>query len=314
MKTTGVSTDDLSGVFAVPPLARNGEKHFPINFERNRKIADHIAEGGITRFLYGGNAFLYHISLSDYRDLLEWLSRLPDPWWVIPSAGPSFGRAMDQAPLLRQYEFPAVMMLPCSDPKTAEGLEQGLRLFAEAARTKLILYLKTEDSLGPDPEVGLDLLARLVEDGICVAIKYAIPRPDPSQDSYLALAQQKIDPGRIISGIGERPAVVHMRDWDMPGFTTGSGCVQPDLCRRLLEACLAGDYGKAESLREVFMPLEDLRDAWNPAIVLHAAVALAGIADTGPVLPFLSKLDEQQTDELKEVARELVQAHKSPIS
>ena len=30
------------------------------------------------------------------------------------------------------------------------------------------------------------------------------------------------------------------------------------------------------------MPLEDLRDAWGPARVLHHATELAGVARTGP--------------------------------
>ena len=39
------------------------------------------------------------------------------------------------------------------------------------------------------------------------------------------------------------------------------------------------------------MPLEDLRDAWGPARVLHHATELAGIAPTGPIPPFVSPLD-----------------------
>lgn len=314
MKTTAISQEDLRGVFAVPPLARNDDESYSINFEENEQILHHISHGGISRFIYGGNAFLYHISLSDYQALLEWMNDQPDSWWMIPSAGPSFGRAMDQAPLLRRYSFPAVMMLPCSDPRDANGLEKGIRLFAETSETKLILYIKTEDTLGLDKQKGIDMLGRLVDDGICVAIKYAITRADPAKDSYLDLLLQRIDSEYIVSGIGERPAIVHLQQWNMPGFTTGSGCIQPKLSNDLFEACSLDKFEKAETLRAEFMALEDLRDAWSPAIVLHFATALAGISKTGPVLPFLSALTSEQLDQLKPVASHLVKAHKTAIS
>lgn len=309
MKTTAVSLEDLNGVFAVPPLARNDNKKLTLNIERNKLIVSHIADGGINRFLYGGNAFLYHISLADYDQMLAWMNSQPDDWWMIPSAGPSFGRAMDQAPLLQQYSFPAVMMLPCLDPMSAKGLEKGLRQFAEVSQKKLILYIKTEDSLGLDKRDGLDVLTRLVDDGICVAIKYAIPRENPSRDAYLASALDRIDVNRFISGIGERPAITHLRQWKMIGMTTGSGCIQPTMSNALFEACLNQEDEKAHSIREKFIPLEDLRDSWGPAIVLHSAMALAGIADTGPVLPFFSSLSKKQLNELEPVAQELSKAH-----
>ena len=37
-----------------------------IDFEQNSRIVRSIANGGITRFIYGGNAFLYHLTLDEY--------------------------------------------------------------------------------------------------------------------------------------------------------------------------------------------------------------------------------------------------------
>jgi hypothetical protein len=51
--------------------------------------------------------------------------------------------------------------------------------------------------------------------------------------------------------------------------------------------------------------LEDIRDAWGPARVLHAAVAAAGITDTGPIPPFVSALDAAQCEELARATGEL---------
>lgn len=309
MKTTDVSLEDLKGVFAVPPLARNEDKDLTINIERNNQILEHIVNGGISRLLYGGNAFLYHLPLADYEELLAWMNDAPDDIWMIPSAGPSFGRAIDQAPLLQQYSFPAVMMLPCRDPLSTDGLENGLRQFADASEKKLILYIKNEDSLGSDKEEGLDMLARLIDDEVCVAVKYAIVREDPSRDDYLTSALNRIDVSYFISGIGERPAITHLQQWKMIGMTTGSGCIQPKLSNAIFEACLNEEDEKAQSLREKFMPLEDLRDAWGPASVLHSATSLAGIAETGPFLPFLSSLTKEQLDQLQPIAQDLVKAH-----
>ena len=51
-------------------------------------MARHIEAGGITRLLYGGNAFLYHITLDEYEALLGWLAVFPSSRWAIPSLGP----------------------------------------------------------------------------------------------------------------------------------------------------------------------------------------------------------------------------------
>ena len=291
----------------MPPLARKNDSRRSIDFEENNRIVRHIAGGGLTRFIYGGNAFLYHVTLAEYEALLDWLNSFADGLWAIPSLGPSYGRAMDQASILRRYKFPCAMALPCGDPRDAKGLETGLREISESANAPLILYLKDENNFGADKEAGLDVVARLVDEGVCVAIKYAVVRQNPAEDAYLDSLLKRVDRARVISGIGERPAVVHLRDWRLPGFTTGSGCVAPRLSGKIFEACVDGDNEMAEELRAEFLPLEDLRDAWNPAKVLHFATQLAGVAETGPVAPFLSSLTERQLEGLAPVARALVE-------
>ena len=305
MNTSPVTIDDLQGVFPVPPLARRRDDRRTIDFDQNRRIVDHLVAGGMTRFLYGGNAFLYHITLGEYEELLCWLAEFPGELWPIPSLGPSFGRAIDQATLLRRHRFPCAMMLPCADPRDAAGLERGLREVTQAAGLPLILYLKDLNNFGMDLEAGLDVVARLVDEGLCVWIKYAVVRENPREDAYLQGLLERVDRKRVISGIGERPAVVHLRDWGLPGFTTGSGCLAPSLSNAILAACRKQDFAAAENVRESFIPLEDLRDAWHPAKVLHHATELAGVAETGPIPPFLSPLSDEQCRQLAPVAEEL---------
>jgi dihydrodipicolinate synthase/N-acetylneuraminate lyase len=309
MKTTSTSFEDLRGVFAVPPLARRQNSSRSIDLEQNDLIVKHIKSGGITRLIYGGNAFLYHVTLPEFEELLRWIADLDDELWVIPSIGPSYGRAMDQAELLRKFKFPAAMMLPCGDPRDASGLERGYREIADAAETRLILYLKDELNFGVEKQAGLDVAARLVADGVCAGIKYAVVRDNPASDFYLEALLERVDSRFVISGIGERPAVVHLRDWKLPGFTTGSGCIAPYLTQRIFESCERGDFDQAENVRGEFLPLEDLRDAWGPARVLHAAVDEAGIARTGPVPPFVSALSGDQAHSVSPIAGRLVSSN-----
>ena len=100
MRTQPVQPEDWRGVFPVPPLARKDDAGLSIDFDESEKIVKHIADGGILNFLYGGNAFLYHMRLREYAELVEWMSGFPPNHWMIPSAGPSYGRAMDQAEIL----------------------------------------------------------------------------------------------------------------------------------------------------------------------------------------------------------------------
>ncbi len=305
MKTTPLTPEDLRGVFAVPPLARKADARRTIDFAENDRLVRHMAAGGITRLLYGGNAFLYHVTLAEYEELLGWLAGLAGEHCVIPSLGPSFGRAMDQASLLRWHRFPCAMALPCADPRDARGLEAGLREIAQAAGLGLVLYLKDESNFGVDKEAGLDVVARLVDAKICVAIKYAVVRAEPREDAYLEGLLRRVDRRLVISGIGERPAVVHLRNFGLPGFTTGSGCLAPALSNAVFDACSREDFKRAEELRAGLLPLEDQRDAGGPARVLHAALDLAGVAQTGPVPPFVSPLSEAERGQLAPVARAL---------
>jgi dihydrodipicolinate synthase/N-acetylneuraminate lyase len=300
-----VQARDLDAVFSVPPLPRKADARRTLDFDAAEQVARHIEAGGITRFLYGGNAFLYHSTLGEFEMLCGWLASFAAPRWPIASIGPSFGHAMDQARILRRHRFPTAMMLPCGDPRDARGLEAGYREIADAAGMPLIVYLKSADALGSDRDAGLDAVGRLVADGIAIAIKYAIVLDDPGHDRYLDGLLRRVDKAYVVSGMGERPAVVHLRDFGLAGMTTGSGCIAPARCQEFFDAARAGDWPRAEALRRLFMPLEDLRDGWGPARVLHSATAAAGIAATGPIPPYISSLDDEQVTHLTAVARAL---------
>ena len=137
--------------------------------------------------------------------------------------------------------------------------------------------------------MDVDTLARLVDRGTLVAVKYAIVRDDPRRDDYLSRLLQSVSPAKVISGMGERPALVHVRQFGLAAWTTGSGCIALHAVMALLRAAkAASDAREAQRLYDAFMPLETLRDDISLIRVLHDAVTLSKLADMGSILPLLS--------------------------
>ena len=300
MKTGSITGADLArSVLSVPPLARRTD--LTLDPAANRALIRHLETGGVSTLMYGGNANFYNIGLYEYAGLLDFLEEAAAPdSWVIPSAGPDFGKLMDQARVLRGRAFPTAMVLPQTFPATPDGSARAISLFAEALGRPVIVYLKAENFLTPAH------VAKLADAGIVAGIKYAIVRKDPAIDPYLTELVGCVDRRLIISGIGERPAIVHLRDFGLNGFTSGSVCVGPHGSTQLLVALKARDYARAQTLRAAYLPLEDIRDELSPIRVLHEAVTLAGIADMGPMLPQLSNLPATEHPRLREVARALL--------
>jgi dihydrodipicolinate synthase/N-acetylneuraminate lyase len=174
--------------------------------------------------------------------------------------------------------------------------------FVQAAEAAALLYIKHDGYIEP-PDVK-----RLADEKLISGIKYATVRTDTSKDDYLRRLVDLVDPRMIISGIGEQPAIVHMRDFGLGGFTSGCVCIAPRLSADMLKAIRAKDWPRAEQIRATFRPLEDVRNAINPIRVLHEAVRLAGIADTGPLLPLLTNLEASEHPKLREAARQLLDA------
>lgn len=307
MKTTPVTPTDLaSSVLAVPPLARN--KDLTLNKEANRALIRHLQDGGVSTLMYGGNANFYNIGAGEYPAIVDMLQELAAPnSWVIPSIGPDFGKALDQVAVLKQRSFPTAMVLPQTFPSTPAGAEAGLKHIADAYGKQIIVYIKAEGYLNPQN------VENLVKAGIVCGIKYAIVRQDPKQDAFLTELVQRVDRKFIISGIGERPAIVHLRDFGLSAFTSGSVCVGPRGSMALLAALKRKDYATAETIRSAYIPLEDCRDGLSPIRVLHEAVGLAGIADMGPMLPLLSNIEDQHHGRIGKAARDLL-AHDKALA
>lgn len=286
-------------VIAVPPLARDASG--TVCAEENGKIIRFLEGGGIRSLLYGGNAIFYHIRMSEYATILAMLSEQSGPQTVvIPSIGPAHGLAMDQVDVLRDFNFPTVMLLPSRDVVDQEGIARSVRVISEQLGKPIVLYIKFDRWMDPA------IVQSLEDDGAISWIKYAVVRDDPSQDDYLREIQQVFPSERIISGIGEQPAIIHLRDFGVAGFTSGCVCVAPDTSMQMMHAIHNEDFEEAESLRQWFLPLEDLRNQINPIRVLHHAVEQAGIATTGPITPMLSDLSNDVVDQIRNAVKQML--------
>lgn len=300
MNTNSITPETLAAsVISVPPLARNSD--LSLNAAENERQVRHLEAGGVTTLLYGGNAILYHMALTEYADFVDMLADIAGgETLVIPSVGPAYGMMMDQASILRDMPFPTAMILPTRDVVTAAGVATAVRHFVEKVNRPAVLYIKN------DGFIDVARVKQLMDDGLLSWIKYAIVRDDTAKDDYLRELVDAVGPSRIVSGIGEQPAITHLRDFGLTGFTSGCVCVAPRLSKQMLRAIKGGDFAKAEKIRGIFAPLEELRNAVNPVRVLHTAVTLSGIAAMGPLMPLLSEVSEPDAVAIAAAAKQLL--------
>ena len=298
MKTSFTTTDLQQSVIAVPPLCRNGS--WKRNAAENIRLIRHIEGGGVSTLLYGGNANFYNIALSEYESVLDLLEdAAAAETWIVPSVGPYFGTMLDQAAVLARRKFPTAMVLPASAVSSPEGVEVAIQRFVEKAGIPAVLYIKDEHY------VTVEVVKTLIRAGVIAWIKYAVVRADPAADLLLRSLVEHVDPSLIVSGIGEQPAISHWRGFGLRAFTSGCVCVAPRRSQEMLGVLRAGDFARADEIRERFKPLESLRNASGPIPVLHRAVALAGIAETGPLLPLVSAPPPSVDEFIRAAARDL---------
>jgi dihydrodipicolinate synthase/N-acetylneuraminate lyase len=300
MNTNPITPDTLAAsVISVPPLARNPD--LSLNRAENERQIRHLEAGGVTTLLYGGNAILYHMALTEYADFVDMLADIAgDESLVIPSVGPAYGMMMDQASILRDMPFPTAMILPTRDVVTPGGVATAVRHFVEKVQRPAVLYIKN------DGFIDVARVKRLMDDGLLSWIKYAIVRDDTANDGYLRELVDAVGPSRIVSGMGEQPAITHLRDFGVTSFTSGCVCVAPRLSMQMLAAIKARDFQRAAEIRQVFAPLEDLRNAINPIRVLHTAVTLSGVATMGPLIPLLCEVGDKDAVAIGAAAKELL--------
>jgi dihydrodipicolinate synthase/N-acetylneuraminate lyase len=300
MKTSPVTKADLDrSVISVPPLCRDA--NLRSDAQQNARLIKHIEQGGVSTLLYGGNANFYNIALSEYEEVLDQLEAgAAADTWIVPSVGPYFGFAMDQAAILKKRRFPTAMLLPTTAVSNPEGVRNAVLRWTEKAGIPAVLYVKDEGYVTPD------VVKSLVNAGVISWIKYAVVRKDPAEDALLRGIVDAVGTDLLVSGIGEQPAIIHWRDFGVKAYTSGCVCVAPAPSQKMLRAMQSGDFETAESIRASYEGLENLRNAHGPIPVLHTAVELAGIANTGPLLPLLAQLPESLKAPIEAAAKGLL--------
>ena len=302
MKTTPVTESDIAqSVWAVPPLALGAD--LAADGEPNGRLIGHIEAGGITTLLYGANANIFNLPASAYGEVFAAIAGLAGAQtWVIPSAGPDYGKLLDCAPHLARLAFPAVLVLPNADPSLPQGIERGIREFVQRSATPAILYIRRSGYLAPER------IEAMFADGTLVGIKYGVAPRDGVRDDELDRLCGAVGPGRVVSGMGEIVGVRHMADHGVGGFTAGAVCIGPRRSQAVLKAMQAGDRAAAERLAESLRAFEAVRDRISPIAVLHRAVTLAGLAAMGDLLPMMALPEPGADAEIDHLARAILEA------
>ncbi|QDC10640.1 dihydrodipicolinate synthase family protein [Oceanicola sp. D3] len=272
----------------------------------NKALIEHMEQGGVDTLLYGGNALAQHWPISKTAEWLDALESLvAEDTWLMPSVGCDGGKLVDQAEILAGRGYPVALLLPMVPPRTDAGSAEALRRFHGETGTQLMAYIKTD---GYMPAADLEQLAA---EGVLFGVKYAVPRTDGARDAYLDAIISAIGAERIISGFGEPPALAHMLDYGLAGFTAGCVCLAPRISMRILHALQAGDRQAAEAALQAMLPLEALRSEINEIRVLHEAIGLSGLAECGPVLALSSDLSEEERARVAPVAQALLDAERA---
>lgn len=305
MKQTILSPADYArSVVAVPPIALAADGSVAV--EANRAMMRHIADGGITTLLYGGNANLYHFGAEMFREALDVLfGNCPDGARILFSIGPDFGKAMDQAGDVLRAGVNNIMLLPMAFPADPKGVAEGVRRIADRLGFGIVLYVKRENY------VAADDLARLVEDGFVRFVKYAVERNAPAQDAYLDGLIAAIGTERIASGMGETPIEDHIGRRRLASYTSGAVCIAPAAANELLQLYRAGRRDEALELSQPFLAFEQARARLGGIPLLHDAMTLSGIADCGALMPLLSNLTAAGKAEIKPLVAALQAAEAS---
>ncbi len=183
MSSDPVTPEDLRGVFAVPPLPRRTDTRRTLDLDEAERVAAHVARGGITRLLYGGNAFLYHVTLAEYESAPRLAGRLPEGALGDPQPGPVV------RPRDRPGAAPAAALLPGRDGaavrRSARRGGTGGRPARDRGRGRAAPHPlpQVRGRLRADRERGLDAIGRLVERRRVrrrqVRGRAARPRPGP---------------------------------------------------------------------------------------------------------------------------------------
>lgn len=273
-------TEPVARLVADLPVALNDD--LSVNAPETLRLAAHVRAGGVPALLFGGNANLSAFSLSQFEAVIDLANEAARHGPVTLGVGPELGRMLDQAPLIERSSLKNVLVLPIHAPADTHGTADGIRHIADRLGRGVIVDLIRDNHLRPVT------LRKLLKEGAIVAVRYAVPMPNPGDDGYLDRVIEVMTPQRMIGGLGEAAILDHLAVRRFGAVTSSAAALVPARIRAIVEAIDGDDTERARKLFTPVLELERVRAMLGPVQVLHDAVSHAGIASMGRQMPMLS--------------------------
>ena len=185
------------------------------------------------------------------------------------------------------HRFPTAMALPMAGPTKPAGVATGLRRLADAYGRPVVAYVRAENYIAPRDA------AALIADGVVCSLKYAVERKDPAEDRYLAAMVDACGTERLVSGIGERPAIVHWTKFGVHAFTSGSVTIAPHLSSAIHAALARRRRRHGRGAPRIVPAVRgSARRPFADRRRCTMASRLPASPTTGPISPYLANLDD----------------------
>ena len=253
-----------------------------------------------------GTGLVYDATLEEYETTVgAFVDAAAGQALIVPGIGPGFGRSLEMAHIARGLGVAGAMVMPVVGPASANGVEEGMRQIAQAARLPIILYQRRLDIMPVDGVIRLCSMEEVV------GIKYAVD----DLDAFNRINDGCGTQAAMVCGMAEDPALEYLAAGAV-GFSSGMANFAPRTSMAILHRFAGGDRSGAEALREVMVPFEDLRGergARYSGSALHAAMMRANLAG-GPVVPFAEDVAESDLARLNEMIDRVMVVEKSLIA
>jgi len=269
--------------------------------------ADCLASNARTLYDEGIRTFLATANISEYHSLSQEerveharisVEALPDDACVLAGVG---GSTADAQELIRAYERLGVDAMMVMPPDHTYIHEQGLldyyRELGSVTEQPLVPYVR-----GFEPSV--DYLVDLSRLDSVAGVKYAIEDPV----KLGAAVERGADDVVWVDGLAEPFAVSYWAE-GIEGFSAGVSNFRPEVGLALFDALQDENWERARKLRNICLPLQNLRDGTGQNNTIPGAISvpvvkkgleLAGLeggAVREPIRP-LAEEEAQQAEEL----------------
>lgn len=300
------TSEDLHDIAAgiLTPFAK--EDPDTVRYDYLKENARWLFDSGIRLFLACANISEYH-SLS-YEERVNSVrvarNSLPEDATVLGGVGGSTKSATAMAQEHESHGANGIMMMPPDHAfKHKTGVVEHYHRIADAVEISAVPYLRGMN-------VSVEMIERIADHANVIGIKWAIPN--------IELFSRCVNrTGKEVSwlcGMGEPPAPAYYFE-GASGFSAGVSNFAPKLGLALLEALETTDYEHAKEIRNISVPLMNLRRESDEEGVYSSAYSIpvvkAGLKFAGqhggPVREPLTDLPDRRLRRVQEMYCEMEQ-------